>query len=30
MGPAVSPNGLVVAHFNDPEGNLISTLAGPR
>ena len=29
MGPAVSPNGLVVAHFNDPEGNLIG-LAGPR
>lgn len=23
MGPAVSPNGLIVAHFRDPEGNLI-------
>jgi len=29
MGPVVSPNGLVVAHFKDPEGNLIG-LAGPR
>ena len=26
MGPVVAPNGLVVAHFKDPEGNLI----GPR
>jgi uncharacterized protein len=23
MGPATSPNGLVVGHFKDPEGNLI-------
>jgi predicted enzyme related to lactoylglutathione lyase len=23
MGPAVSPNGLVVGHFTDPEGSLI-------
>lgn len=23
MGPAQSPNGLVVGHFTDPEGNLI-------
>jgi uncharacterized protein len=23
MGPATSPNGLVVGHFRDPEGNLI-------
>lgn len=23
MGPVTSPNGLVVAHFTDPEGNLI-------
>ncbi len=23
MGPATSPNGLVVGHFTDPEGNLI-------
>jgi hypothetical protein len=28
MGPATSPSGLVVAHFTDPEGNLIG-LAGP-
>lgn len=27
MGPRVAPNGLVVAHFTDPEGNLIG-LAG--
>jgi predicted enzyme related to lactoylglutathione lyase len=29
MGPVVAPNSLVVAHFKDPEGNLIG-LAGPR
>lgn len=29
MGPAESPNGLVVAHFTDPEGSLVG-LAGPR
>ena len=30
MGPARNPNGqLVVAHFTDPEGNLVG-LAGPR
>ena len=29
MGPVVSPNGLVVGHFTDPEGNLIG-VAGPR
>lgn len=23
MGPATSPNGLVVGHFTDPEGNLL-------
>lgn len=23
MGPATSPNGLVVGHFTDPEGTLI-------
>jgi hypothetical protein len=23
MGPATSPNGLVVGHFTDPEGSLI-------
>jgi uncharacterized protein len=28
MGPAVSPNGLVVGHFRDPEGTLIG-VAGP-
>jgi predicted enzyme related to lactoylglutathione lyase len=27
MGPATSPNGLVVAHFSDPEGTVIG-LAG--
>ncbi len=27
MGPQTAPNGLVVAHFTDPEGNLIG-LAG--
>jgi uncharacterized protein len=27
MGPVVAPNGLVVGHFTDPEGNLIG-LAG--
>jgi len=29
MGPVTAPNGLVVGHFNDPEGNLIG-VAGPR
>jgi predicted enzyme related to lactoylglutathione lyase len=28
MGPATSPNGLVVGHFTDPEGTLIG-VAGP-
>lgn len=28
MGPETAPNGLVVGHFTDPEGNLIG-LAGP-
>ena len=28
MGPVTAPNGLVVGHFKDPEGNLIG-LAGP-
>jgi predicted enzyme related to lactoylglutathione lyase len=28
MGPATSPNGLVVGHFKDPEGTLIG-VAGP-
>jgi predicted enzyme related to lactoylglutathione lyase len=28
MGPAKSPNGLVVGHFKDPEGTLIG-VAGP-
>ena len=28
MGPATSPNGLVVGHFTDPEGNLVG-VAGP-
>ena len=28
MGPVTSPNGLVVGHFNDPEGTLIG-VAGP-
>jgi hypothetical protein len=28
MGPATSPNGLVVGHFRDPEGSLIG-VAGP-
>jgi predicted enzyme related to lactoylglutathione lyase len=28
MGPVVSPNGLVVGHFKDPEGTLIG-VAGP-
>lgn len=28
MGPVTSPNGLVVAHFRDPEGTVIG-LAGP-
>jgi hypothetical protein len=23
MGPATSPNGLVIGHFTDPEGTLI-------
>jgi predicted enzyme related to lactoylglutathione lyase len=29
LGPVVAPNGLVVGHFKDPEGNLIG-VAGPR
>jgi len=29
MGPVTAPNGLVVGHFNDSEGNLIG-VAGPR
>jgi predicted enzyme related to lactoylglutathione lyase len=29
MGPVTAPNGLVVGHFKDPEGNLIG-LAGAR
>jgi predicted enzyme related to lactoylglutathione lyase len=28
MGPATSPNGLVIGHFADPEGTLIG-VAGP-
>ena len=28
MGPARSPNGLVVGHFTDPEGNLIGVAGG--
>jgi predicted enzyme related to lactoylglutathione lyase len=28
MGPATSPNGLVIGHFTDPEGSLIG-VAGP-
>jgi predicted enzyme related to lactoylglutathione lyase len=28
MGPAISPSGLVVGHFTDPEGTLIG-VAGP-
>jgi uncharacterized protein len=28
MGPVISPSGLVVGHFTDPEGSLIG-LAGP-
>ncbi|MDX6296292.1 MAG: uncharacterized protein QOI51_149 [Nocardioidaceae bacterium] len=28
MGPATSPNGLVVAHFKDPEGTLIGLAGG--
>jgi predicted enzyme related to lactoylglutathione lyase len=29
LGPATSPSGLVVGHFEDPEGNLVG-VAGPR
>jgi len=29
MGPVTAPNGLVVGHFNDPEGNRVG-VAGPR
>ena len=29
MGPVASPNGLVVGHFTDPEGNLIG-VAGTK
>ncbi|RZS43248.1 hypothetical protein EV193_102227 [Herbihabitans rhizosphaerae] len=28
MGPAKAPSGLVVAHFTDPEGNLIGLAGG--
>jgi hypothetical protein len=28
MGPETAPNGLVVAHFTDPEGNLIGLAGG--
>jgi len=28
MGPATSPNGLVVGHFRDPEGTLIGVAGG--
>ena len=28
MGPETAPNGLVVAHFADPEGNLIGLAGG--
>jgi len=28
MGPATSPNGLVVGHFTDPEGTLIGVAGG--
>ncbi len=28
MGPELAPNGLVVAHFADPEGNLIGLAGG--
>jgi uncharacterized protein len=28
MGPAISPNGLVVGHFTDPEGTLIGVAGG--
>ncbi len=28
MGPHTAPNGLVVAHFADPEGNLIGLAGG--
>jgi uncharacterized protein len=28
MGPVAAPNGLVVGHFTDPEGNLVG-VAGP-
>jgi predicted enzyme related to lactoylglutathione lyase len=29
MGPATAPNGLVVGHFTDPEGNLIGVASAP-
>ncbi len=28
MGPVTSPNGLVVGHFTDPEGNLMGVAGG--
>jgi hypothetical protein len=28
MGPATSPNGLVVGHLTDPEGTLIGVAGG--
>lgn len=28
MGPATSPNGLVVGHFRDPEGSLVGVAGG--
>ena len=28
MGPATSPNGLVVGHFTDPEGSLVGVAGG--
>ena len=30
LGPASAPSGLVVGHFQDPEGNLIGLAALPR
>lgn len=29
MGPVTSPNGLVIGHFTDPEGNLIGLATAP-
>ena len=29
MGPVTAPNGLVVGHFKDPEGNLIGLAGAP-